>query len=112
MTDISRYWFQRFKIWEKYDKGIWMTEDAWFGVTPEPIAKYITPHPHTIFFLNILKQDRSAHRRIRAQGKDRHRRCFRRRRRQRHRPSTLGSLGARLRHRERSQDAQVRKAQR
>jgi trimethylguanosine synthase len=35
----SRYWFQRFKIWEQYDKGIWMTEDAWFGVTPEPIAK-------------------------------------------------------------------------
>jgi len=34
-----RYWFQRFKIWEQYDKGIWMTEDAWFGVTPEPIAK-------------------------------------------------------------------------
>jgi trimethylguanosine synthase len=38
-----RYWFQRFKIWEQYDKGIWMTEDAWFGVTPEPIAKYQRP---------------------------------------------------------------------
>lgn len=36
---FPRYWFQRFKIWDKYDKGIWMTEDAWFGVTPEPIAK-------------------------------------------------------------------------
>jgi trimethylguanosine synthase len=34
-----RYWFQRYKIWENYDQGIWMTEDAWFGVTPEPIAK-------------------------------------------------------------------------
>jgi trimethylguanosine synthase len=40
-----RYWFQRFKIWEKYDKGVWMTEDAWFGVTPEPIAKYSCPCP-------------------------------------------------------------------
>jgi hypothetical protein len=38
----SRYWFQRYKIWENYDEGIWMTEDAWFGVTPEPIAKYNT----------------------------------------------------------------------
>jgi trimethylguanosine synthase len=38
----SRYWFQRFKIWENYDQGIWMTEDAWFGVTPEPIAKYLS----------------------------------------------------------------------
>lgn len=36
---VHRYWFQRFKIWDKYDEGIWMTEDAWFGVTPEPIAK-------------------------------------------------------------------------
>lgn len=44
----SRYWFQRFKIWEKYDEGIWMTEDAWFGVTPEPIAKYdLTTVKHT-----------------------------------------------------------------
>lgn len=40
MLTGTRYWFQRFKIWEQYDKGIWMTEDAWFGVTPEPIAKY------------------------------------------------------------------------
>jgi trimethylguanosine synthase len=39
-----RYWFQRYKIWENYDKGIWMTEDAWFGVTPEPIANKIAAH--------------------------------------------------------------------
>lgn len=34
-----RYWAQRYQIWELYDQGIWMTEDAWYGVTPEPIAK-------------------------------------------------------------------------
>ncbi|KAL5121096.1 putative diacylglycerol O-acyltransferase tgs1 [Pleosporales sp. CAS-2024a] len=42
--ELKKYWFQRFKIWEKYDKGIWMTEDAWFGVTPEPIANKIAAH--------------------------------------------------------------------
>lgn len=41
---LKKYWFQRFKIWSKYDKGIWMTEDAWFGVTPEPIANKIAAH--------------------------------------------------------------------
>ncbi|KAH5214968.1 trimethylguanosine synthase [Parastagonospora nodorum] len=42
--ELKKYWFQRFKIWEQYDKGIWMTEDAWFGVTPEPIANKIAAH--------------------------------------------------------------------
>ncbi|KAH8724551.1 RNA cap guanine-N2 methyltransferase-domain-containing protein [Phaeosphaeriaceae sp. PMI808] len=41
---LKKYWFQRFKIWEKYEKGIWMTDDAWFGVTPEPIANKIAAH--------------------------------------------------------------------
>jgi trimethylguanosine synthase len=43
-SNNNRYWHQRFKIWEKYDQGIWMTEDAWFGVTPEPIANKIAAH--------------------------------------------------------------------
>ncbi|KAF1946665.1 trimethylguanosine synthase [Clathrospora elynae] len=41
---LKKYWFQRFKIWEKYDEGIWMTSDSWFGVTPEPIANKIAAH--------------------------------------------------------------------
>ncbi|KAI8939621.1 hypothetical protein NX059_003382 [Plenodomus lindquistii] len=41
---LKKYWFQRFKIWSKYDEGIWMTSDAWFGVTPEPIANKIAAH--------------------------------------------------------------------
>lgn len=41
---LKKYWFQRFKIWSKYDKGIWMTPDSWFGVTPEPIANKIAAH--------------------------------------------------------------------
>jgi trimethylguanosine synthase len=36
-----RYWTQRYLIWDRYDEGVWMTEDSWFGVTPETIAKYV-----------------------------------------------------------------------
>ncbi len=38
---FDRYWHQRRRIFSKYDEGIWMTDDAWFGVTPEPVAKYV-----------------------------------------------------------------------
>jgi trimethylguanosine synthase len=37
--EISKYWHQRYDIFSTYDEGIWMTDDAWFGVTPEPVAK-------------------------------------------------------------------------
>ena len=36
--DIQKYWQQRYDIWSLYDVGIYMTDDAWFGVTPEPVA--------------------------------------------------------------------------
>ncbi len=39
--EISKYWHQRHNIFSKYDDGIWMTHDAWFGVTPEPVARYV-----------------------------------------------------------------------
>lgn len=42
--DIQNYWFQRYKIFSKYDEGIWLTDDAWFGVTPEPVAMKIAEH--------------------------------------------------------------------
>ena len=35
---FTRYWHQRYRIFSKFDDGIWMTNDAWFGVTPEPVA--------------------------------------------------------------------------
>ena len=40
-VDIRRYFHQRHSIFSRYDDGIWMTEDAWFGVTPEPVAEYV-----------------------------------------------------------------------
>ncbi|KAL3418994.1 RNA methylase family [Phlyctema vagabunda] len=36
--DIQKYWHQRHSIFSAYDDGIYMTDDAWFGVTPEPVA--------------------------------------------------------------------------
>ena len=35
----TRYWQQRYDIFSRYDDGVWMTDDAWFGVTPEPVAE-------------------------------------------------------------------------
>ncbi len=43
--EISKYWHQRHNIFSKYDDGIWMTHDAWFGVTPAPVAKYVLVTP-------------------------------------------------------------------
>lgn len=40
--ELVKYWHQRQKIFSKYDEGVWLTDDAWFGVTPEPIAKYVS----------------------------------------------------------------------
>ncbi|KAI9846872.1 MAG: hypothetical protein M1837_003484 [Sclerophora amabilis] len=42
--DIQKYWAQRHSIFSLYDRGVWMTDDAWFGVTPEPIANKIAEH--------------------------------------------------------------------
>lgn len=39
-----RYFSQRYSIFSWYDYGIYMTDDAWFGVTPEPVAKYVSPY--------------------------------------------------------------------
>ncbi|EMD00005.1 hypothetical protein BAUCODRAFT_359529 [Baudoinia panamericana UAMH 10762] len=39
--EVSKYWHQRYNIFSKYDDGIWMTDSAWFGVTPEPVATRI-----------------------------------------------------------------------
>ncbi|POS85536.1 hypothetical protein EPUL_001213 [Erysiphe pulchra] len=38
---MSRYWYQRYNIFSLYDEGIYLTDDSWFSVTPEPIAKQV-----------------------------------------------------------------------
>ncbi|KAI0966377.1 RNA cap guanine-N2 methyltransferase [Xylaria arbuscula] len=39
--DLQKYWQQRYTIFPLYDDGIYMTEDAWYGVTPEPVAIHL-----------------------------------------------------------------------
>jgi trimethylguanosine synthase len=44
-----RYWQQRHTIFSYYDDGIYMTDDAWYGVTPEPVANQIAyEFPETV----------------------------------------------------------------
>ena len=35
----QRYYAQRYNLFSKYDDGVWLTDEAWFEVTPEPVAK-------------------------------------------------------------------------
>ncbi|KAK0731575.1 RNA cap guanine-N2 methyltransferase-domain-containing protein [Lasiosphaeris hirsuta] len=39
--DLQKYWHQRYSIFQHYDYDIRLTDDAWFGVTPEPVAAQI-----------------------------------------------------------------------
>ncbi|CAK9872952.1 unnamed protein product [Sphagnum jensenii] len=39
-TRISKYWYQRYRLFAKYDEGIKMDEEGWFSVTPETIAEH------------------------------------------------------------------------
>ncbi|RVW40560.1 Trimethylguanosine synthase [Vitis vinifera] len=39
-ADISKYWWQRYLLFSKYDDGIKMDKEGWFSVTPEIIARH------------------------------------------------------------------------
>jgi trimethylguanosine synthase len=39
-ANFVRYWHQRYSLFNFYDYDIRLTDDAWFGVTPEPVATY------------------------------------------------------------------------
>jgi trimethylguanosine synthase len=43
LTPKPRYWYQRYSIFNFYDYDVRLTDDAWFGVTPEPVATYSPP---------------------------------------------------------------------
>ncbi|OQV17442.1 Trimethylguanosine synthase [Hypsibius exemplaris] len=36
-----KYWFQRYRLFSRYDEGVLMDEESWFSVTPERIAEHI-----------------------------------------------------------------------
>ena len=39
--ELRKYWFQRYRLFTKFDQGIWMDRESWFSVTPEKIAQHI-----------------------------------------------------------------------
>ncbi|GMH13816.1 hypothetical protein Nepgr_015657 [Nepenthes gracilis] len=39
-VDISKYWWQRYILFSRFDLGVKMDEEGWFSVTPEPIARH------------------------------------------------------------------------
>ncbi|KAI4200203.1 MAG: hypothetical protein LQ346_002437, partial [Caloplaca aetnensis] len=42
--DIQKYYHQRYDLFSKYDDGVLMTDSAWYGVTPEPVADKVAQH--------------------------------------------------------------------
>lgn len=42
--NIRKYFHQRYHLFERYDEGVLLTDDAWFGVTPEYVARTIATH--------------------------------------------------------------------
>ncbi|RPB00621.1 S-adenosyl-L-methionine-dependent methyltransferase [Choiromyces venosus 120613-1] len=38
------YWRQRYSLFTRYDEGIWITQNGWFEVTPEKVARKIADH--------------------------------------------------------------------
>ena len=39
--EIEKYWFQRYRLFSKYEEGIQLDKESWFSVTPEAIAMHI-----------------------------------------------------------------------
>ncbi|CUM66731.1 uncharacterized protein PRCAT00004411001 [Priceomyces carsonii] len=36
----KKYWQKRYKLFKKYDEGVYMTSELWYSVTPEAVARY------------------------------------------------------------------------
>lgn len=43
-ASVSKYYAQRYRIWQRFDDGIYMTKEGWFSVTMEPIARQQAAH--------------------------------------------------------------------
>ena len=40
--DIKKYWYQRYRLFSKYDEGIQIdSAESWFSITPEKIAIHL-----------------------------------------------------------------------
>ncbi|PVU99484.1 hypothetical protein BB559_000677 [Furculomyces boomerangus] len=38
---LKKFWKQRYNLFSKYDEGIFLDQESWYSVTPEPIAQHI-----------------------------------------------------------------------
>ncbi|KAG5455558.1 MAG: RNA cap guanine-N2 methyltransferase-domain-containing protein [Olpidium bornovanus] len=38
---LEKYWYQRYRLFSRYDEGVWMDEVGWYSVTPEKVAEHI-----------------------------------------------------------------------
>ncbi|KXH51493.1 RNA cap guanine-N2 methyltransferase [Colletotrichum simmondsii] len=44
--DLQKYFSQRYSLFSWYDEGVYLTDSAWFGVTPEPVANQVANEMH------------------------------------------------------------------
>ncbi|KAF3917388.1 hypothetical protein ABW21_db0204188 [Orbilia brochopaga] len=42
--DLTGYWRQRYSLFSLWDEGIWITDEGYYSVTPEQVAKKIADH--------------------------------------------------------------------
>ncbi|KAF3935920.1 hypothetical protein ABW20_dc0107237 [Dactylellina cionopaga] len=42
--DLLNYWHQRYSLFSLWDEGIWITDEGFYSVTPESVAKKIARH--------------------------------------------------------------------
>ncbi|KAG4304202.1 hypothetical protein PORY_002383 [Pneumocystis oryctolagi] len=43
-SKLNKYWSQRHRLFKHFDKGIWLDEESWYSVTPEPLGHQIATH--------------------------------------------------------------------
>lgn len=43
-SKLDKYWYQRHRLFKHFDKGIWLDEESWYSVTPEPLGRQIAAH--------------------------------------------------------------------
>ncbi|XP_043190151.1 trimethylguanosine synthase-like [Amphibalanus amphitrite] len=40
-TELQKYWYQRYRLFSRFDEGIRLSGASWFSVTPEQIARHL-----------------------------------------------------------------------
>lgn len=49
---VQKFWTRRYELFSKYDEGIFLSEELWYSVTPELVAKYTAQ-----LFVKLLPTD-------------------------------------------------------